>query len=737
MEVALRGCAAVARDFMLEAAAGRPPRLYAGHAAHAVSGGVEASTAAELAAREAEKEANLLPGFRRGIPECCTVEWENLVTDGHALCDAGDFDDREIVHEIAGWAEHGGFRAYGVPLRRTYDESECGNAPMSVDMLKAWHTTFSKELTKKWVDRFATRSDLEAVCRYFRVNRAFFVPKMSDSVQKTKDGVVDPATGQAVDGVPQWRLCEHMSSPRGESLNEATQMGIEIAGKFKFQDVDDAAAAVQQRHDAGRGVELWKADESGAYRNYPIACSDRPSFVLFGLDPSKPFPAEADLNVDAEGNVHLKRDQCCYMMRNTLPFGWAKSVAWYWRTARLVQAAHLSPVTPLRTNVPAWAHTTLRYIDDTLGVCAEGWGEASKQRFIEALVRYNIPLSLEKDEEEGDVASFKSYLGILIDSVSLTLAITPARLREGLARLRSAAAKAFLPRKELESLCGVLSFCAKCTPAGRTFMRRMFDSLKRRTRFTRLSRGIKADIAWWLQHWESMNGVALVMDDYFTAAEAVGLFTDSSLTGFGASFVFGDGTCEFFGGRWKDIPGFEDIDTSQATNAWHISELEAVAAAMALHQWSAQLARRRIVMRIDNDPFVVALNSGRCRDPGMMCCIRDIWHLKASGSFDVRALHIRTKDNVMGDAPSRWTRGDGSRDPKAVAEFFAHAHQHFGLQPEDMVEVCPSFDTAALLRRIQKSHGSGGAARGSKKRGKGKRRSGALARAAQPAVGSA
>ena len=725
VERARRARASEARERGLRSAT----RFYRGYAAHAVSGGVEASSPEELAAREAEKEANLLPAFPRGVPSCVKVDHHELVRLGRMLVAAGHFDDPEIVEMIAGWDESGGIRAYGEPLRRTYDYKDCPNAPMDVPMLAQWHSTFSKEWREGWVTPYTTRADLETVVRFFRVNKCFFVAKMHDGAQKTKDNVLDPVTNELVDGVPCWRLCEHMSAPKGVSLNDTTSMGWDV----KLQDVDAAAAATMRYKRSGHDVEYWKGDESGAYRNYPLADRARPSFVIWGLDPRKPFPAAADLDVDAHGIVRLRPDQCCYMMRNTLPFGWAKSVSSYVRIARLVQALHLSPVTPLATVMPpcrggcspepggpvpasaagaavpfctCW-HTSMRYIDDTLGIALKGMGALSKARFFELMHRLRIPISMEKDEEEGAVEDFKSFLGVILTASSETMAMSPARLAAGLKRLRDVAAKAYLPRKELESLIGVLSFCAKTCPAGRTFMRRMFDALKRHTKFTRLSRGIKSDIAWWLAHWVDMDGVSLMIDDFFTSAERLGLFTDASLDGYGASFVLEDGTCEFFGGTWRDLlPG---IDTSQAAKAWHISELEAVAVVMAAHQWGHRLAARRVAIRVDNESCVTAFNKGRARDPGMMCCIRDLWFAKAKHSFELGAIWIATKDNVMGDAPSRWTRPDGTRDPGVEREFYNYAREQFGVAAGDMHEVPLRFDATALLRKMEKSHRLAGA----------------------------
>jgi len=236
-------------------------------------------------------------------------------------------------------------------------------------------------------------------------------------------------------------------------------------------------------------------------------------------------------------------------------------------------------------------------------------------------------------------------------------------------------------------------------------MRRLYDAQKRKGKFCRINRGLAIDLAWWIKFVLSdggWHGASMLVEDFATLAEELGLFTDASLEGFGAAFVLPDGTCEVFSGRWDAVlPG---IDTSQETKEWHISEMELLVVIMAMQQWSSHLTQRRVLARCDNESAVHAINSGRARDPAMAMLLRKLWHVKARGSFEMRSRHIRTKANVMGDNPSRWTRADGSRDAAVAAEFYAHAEAHHGVARRDVHEVEVEADTAGLLRRMRKAH---------------------------------
>ena len=81
----------------------------------------------------------------------------------------------------------------------------------------------------------------------------------------------------------------------------------------------------------------------------------------------------------------------------------------------------------------------------------------------------------------------------------------------------------------------------------------------------------------------------------------------------------------------------------------------------------------------------------------MSLLLRELWFVKAHGSFEMQSEHIKTHHNRMADDPSRWTRADGTRDAAIEAQFYAFATEHFGLEREDVREVDIVADTAALL----------------------------------------
>jgi hypothetical protein len=171
-------------------------------------------------------------------------------------------------------------------------------------------------------------------------------------------------------------------------------------------------------------------------------------------------------------------------------------------------------------------------------------------------------------------------------------------------------------------------------------------------------------------------------------AEELGLFTDASLEGFGAIFIQ-DGKAEAFGGSWAQY----GVDTSTLS----INELEMLAVAMACDRWGAQLSRRRVVMRCDNDNCVSAINSQRCTADALGVGLRELTHQCMRHSFDVRSRHIPTAENVLADSLSRI-----AINPRYWREFYDFALSEFDLEPDDitMVEPTLTLDVAHVLTRM-------------------------------------
>lgn len=417
---------------------------------------------------------------------------------------------------------------------------------------------------------------------------------------------------------------------------------------------------------------LWKTDLDAAYKQWPFEEAHRHRMGFRWLDVDKPIPDDI-----LSGKREPRDDELVYYWINRLPFGWTKSVSHFHRVSRALKALHLWEGTPVGTAVPRHVHDTSVYVDDCGGVALEEWAEQSKRRYHEVCSALRVPISMKKELLEGAIEATKQFLGIVVDTLRGEKRLSEARVERGLERLKELDGKAFVATRELRSLVGVLSFAAQCCRHARTFLRRCWDALKgsRRRRWTRLDRGIQADLQWWKRFWKDYNGVHLTAELGWQLAEDIGLFTDASLDGWGAVY---DG--EWMGGRWP-----------ACAEGLAINELELLVVTIAAKQWGPKWARRLIVTTCDNMASVFTINKGSAKNPAMMVAMRELFLVAAKGSFEMKAKYINTKLNVMADAISR---GD-------IDRFLEHAYNVLGV--DKMVEVEPQLDVEAVLRRMQKA----------------------------------
>ena len=104
------------------------------------------------------------------------------------------------------------------------------------------------------------------------------------------------------------------------------------------------------------------------------------------------------------------------------------------------------------------------------------------------------------------------FLGVTFDSQTMTMEVTPERVKDMLTELNSWTTKNSATRKELESLIGKLQFTSKCVKPGRTFISRLIQWLRtmnREHKYTILTEARK-DIAWWGQFLQQHNGVSIL-----------------------------------------------------------------------------------------------------------------------------------------------------------------------------------------------------------------------------------
>ena len=273
---------------------------------------------------------------------------------------------------------------------------------------------------------------------------------------------VSPLNSVPKQGSVERRFILDLSWPAGSSVNDGIckefYLGEPVT--LTYPTVDDIAERIVQ---LGPGCLLFKRDLKRAYRQLPVDPYDYP---LLG---------------------YSWGDQLFFDVR--LPMGL--------RSAAMACQRVTNSICFMLSQAGCFA---LSYLDDFMGISTPH--DADRQFELSGSLLQALGLQ-ESSQKVCPPSTQMICLGVLFDTVNLTMSVTPARLRE----LQDAVLPPWLVKKsatrtELQSLIGKLAFVCKCVRPGRLFLSRLLDTLRslRRPRHrVRLTADFRKDIRWWLR----------------------------------------------------------------------------------------------------------------------------------------------------------------------------------------------------------------------------------------------
>ena len=418
----------------------------------------------------------------------------------------------------------------------------------------------------------------------------------------SSDLVFSPINSIPKKGSDARRFISDLSFPSGASVNDGINLDSYLGAscKFTYPTVDDFVCLIKSQ---GVGALMYKKDLIRAFRQ-------------FFLDPG-------DVRFQAfrwRGQVFL---DCALVM------GCRSSAMMCQRATSAVSFFMESE----------GAHVCA-YLDDFAG-CAVPGRARSDYLLLGALLR---DLGLGEAKKKSCEPSTKmEFLGILFNSITMTLQVTPNRLVEIRELLSVWLTKRSASKKEIQSLVGKLQFTAKCVPAGRLFISRILDSLKGLTSPShrrKISSQFRKDLEWWSRFLTSFNGVSMMLEVEWLRPDSV-FATDACLDG-GGGWVLG----EYF--RFS-------FPVELSVRSLHINCLELLVLVVALKLWAPGLVGKRIKVFCDNTATVTVLNSGKCKDADMLSLLREVSFVCAVNSCLVRAVHLPGTQNRLADDLSRWS----------------------------------------------------------------------------------
>ena len=398
------------------------------------------------------------------------------------------------------------------------------------------------------------------------------------------------------------RVILDLSFPPGRSVNDGIIKGQYLGEDWdlRYPSVDAFAKLVFRK---GQGCLMYKRDLKRAYRQIPICPGD-----------------VRKLGYVWKGNLYLD---------TTLSMGV--------RSGALICSRVTGAIQQIFNSL---GHESVVFLDDFVGADAP---EQAPVAFVHLGDLLSVLGATESASKACPPHTEMVFIGVWFNSVSMTMEVTPSRLKKIMQELPSWLSRRKATRKEVERLVGVLGFVAKCVRPSRIFMSRMLNELRRLplTGQHVLSQDFKWDVYWWSCFMPQYNGISMIPRPYWSEVNSV-LATDACLSGCGAvNWVTG----EYFHSVFpSDILA---LDLS-------INSLELLTIMVAIKVWGRALKSYRIKVQCDNTTAVAAVNMATLRNKHMQACMREIAFWAAIHECEVWAVHVEGVKNELPDLLSRW-----------------------------------------------------------------------------------
>ena len=249
-----------------------------------------------------------------------------------------------------------------------------------------------------------------------------------------------------------------------------------------------------------------------------------------------------------------------------------------------------------------------------------------------------------------------TFLGILYNTRTMTLQITPERLVEIRKLLQEWQHKETMNLQELQSLLGKLNFACSTVRSGRVFVSRIINELKGfSTQKRKVSKQLKGDINWWINFMEIFDGITIMPPVRWDPPDMI-FSTDSCLTSCGGWSYMGNNTGEAFHAKFPNwIRKQQNI---------FINELELLALIIGIKKWIDEVENRNLLPYCDNQVCVDIVNKGKASNSFSQSCLREICYLMATKNACLKLIHLSTEENRISDSLSRWS------DPQQRNRFF-------------------------------------------------------------------
>jgi hypothetical protein len=440
-------------------------------------------------------------------------------------------------------------------------------------------------------------TDPEATAEFLKeqVERGFLIGPLSENPHPLS--VISPAGFVPKPGSRVGRLINHLSFPRGASINDAIE-----PDDFRTHYEGLGTLLRWVRH-LGKGSIWWSFDIRDAYKLIPVHPVDRLWQVLC-----------------IQGK---------YYVMPVLNFGGRSSPAIF------DTFAHALNWILVHHGVPVSIH----YLDDfNQGCPASGRDLATHWFHLTMSILDFLGIPVKQEKTQPPPARPLKALGVTIDTMMMSVSLPEEKCHSMVQQLMSMHNRDWIFIDEVRSLIGRLLWFAQVLPLGRLYTQALIGKLKGQPRrHCYLSSRIRADFDWWIVILSRWSGTRLLEDKFWQDAAMVGLVCDASSTGGGFKF-------ENLWAAWT---------WTAPTDSQHINWKELATILILIKTLGPRLGRLKILIASDNLGNVEAVNKGYFKENHLNDLLKEI-HLEQSiYNCRVRLRHITTKQNFVADLLSR------------------------------------------------------------------------------------
>lgn len=393
----------------------------------------------------------------------------------------------------------------------------------------------------------------------------------------------------------QYRMIQHLSHPKGNSVNDA--IPDEIC-TVHYACVQDAVRLAKEK-----GAQwMAKTDVKSAFRIVPVR-PDQHHLLGFSW-----------------------RDEFYY--DRCLPMGCSVSCMIFEKISTALEW-----VATVKLGIDL-----VHVLDDFLILSkSEATCQRNLDRFLALCKFVGVPMAPEKTFRPAKVMEF---LGITIDLIRGELRLPVDKVEKCRTLCGELMGRSKTRLRELLSVIGLLNFATSVVIPGRPFLRRLQDltiGIREPYHYVRINKEAKADLAAWLNFLEQFNGVSNFRDDRWLSSAKLVFYTDASRLGYGAIFE-----SEWFYGswpeQWKGLP---------------IALLEFFPIMVAVRVWGHRLRGKSVIFFTDNESVVSIINRQTSKNVQIMKMVRDFVISCLSQDVLFHARHVPGKFNRFADMLSR------------------------------------------------------------------------------------